>query len=127
MVKNLPQIQKTSVRSLGWEDPLEKGMATSSSIVAWSNPWTEAWQATVHGVGKWSDVTEHLTHTLTKRNRNTYGTHTQKSTKSGFLSSGWQDKRKKLESLEPGILGKWSHRHKAHLTEQRALTSNAAV
>ena len=78
MVKNLPQIQKTSVRSLGWEDPLEKGMATSSSIVAWSNPWTEAWQATVHGVGKWSDVTEHLTNTLTKRKqKHLWHTHTK--------------------------------------------------
>ena len=35
MVKNLPAIQETQVRSLGWEDPLEKGMATHSSILAW--------------------------------------------------------------------------------------------
>ena len=41
MVKNLPAMQKTQVRSLGWEDPLEKGMATHSSIVAWRIPWTE--------------------------------------------------------------------------------------
>ena len=34
-VKNLPAIQETQVQSLGWEDPLEKGMATSSSILAW--------------------------------------------------------------------------------------------
>ena len=126
MVKNLPKIQKTSVRSLGWEDPLEKGMATYSSIAAWSNPWTEAWQATVHGVGKRSDMTEHLTHTHTKRKQK-HLWHKKKSTKNGFHSSGWQAKRKRLESLEPGILGKWSHRHKAHLTEQRALSSNAVV
>ena len=41
MVKNLPAVQETWVRSLGWEDPLEKGMATHSSILAWRIPWTE--------------------------------------------------------------------------------------
>ena len=40
-VKNLPAMQKTWVQSLGWEDPLEKGMATHSSILAWKIPWTE--------------------------------------------------------------------------------------
>ena len=40
-VKNLPAMQETGVRSLGWEDPLEKGMATHSSILAWRIPWTE--------------------------------------------------------------------------------------
>ena len=40
-IKNLPAMQETQVRSLGWEDPLEKGMATHSSILAWRIPWTE--------------------------------------------------------------------------------------
>ena len=40
-VKNLPAMQETQVRSLGREDPLEKEMATFSSIVAWKIPWTE--------------------------------------------------------------------------------------
>ena len=40
-VKNLPSMQETQVQSLGWEDPLEKGMATHSSILAWRSPWTE--------------------------------------------------------------------------------------
>jgi len=40
-VKTLPVMQETRVRSLGWEDPLEKGMATHSSILAWRIPWTE--------------------------------------------------------------------------------------
>ena len=40
-VKNLPAMQKTWVRSLGWEDPLEEGMATHSSILVWRIPWTE--------------------------------------------------------------------------------------
>ena len=41
MVKNLPTMQETRVRSVGWKDPLEKGMATHSSILAWRIPWTE--------------------------------------------------------------------------------------
>ena len=41
MVKNLPAIQETQLRLLGWEDPLEKGMATHSNILAWRIPWTE--------------------------------------------------------------------------------------
>ena len=41
MVKNLPAIQETWVQSLGQEDPLEKEMATHSSILAWEIPWTE--------------------------------------------------------------------------------------
>ena len=44
LVKNLPAMQETWVRSLGWEDPLEKGMATHSSILAWRISWT------IHGV-----------------------------------------------------------------------------
>ena len=41
MVKNLPAMQETQVRSLSWEDPLEKGMASHSSILAWRVPWKE--------------------------------------------------------------------------------------
>ena len=41
MVKHLPAIRETQLRSLGWEDPPEKGMATHSSIIAWRIPWTE--------------------------------------------------------------------------------------
>ena len=41
LVKNLSTIWETCVQSLGWEDPLEKGMATHSSILAWRIPWTE--------------------------------------------------------------------------------------
>ena len=40
-VKNPPAMWETRVRSLGWEDTLEKGMATQSSILAWEIPWTE--------------------------------------------------------------------------------------
>ena len=40
-VKNLPAMQETRVRSLGQEDPLEEGMATHTSILAWRIPWTD--------------------------------------------------------------------------------------
>ena len=40
-VKNRPAMKETWVRSLGWDDPLEKGMATHSNILAWRIPWTE--------------------------------------------------------------------------------------
>ena len=52
MVKNLPVMQETWVQFLGQEDPLEKGMTTHSSILAWRIPQTGAWQTTVHGVTK---------------------------------------------------------------------------
>ena len=52
-VKDLPAVQETQVQSLGWEDPLEKEMATHSSIFAWKNLMDRgAWWASVHGVTK---------------------------------------------------------------------------
>ena len=55
MVKNLPTMRETWVRSLGWEDTLEEGMATQSNILAWRILMDRrAWQATVHrGVESW--------------------------------------------------------------------------
>ena len=53
VVKNLSAMRETWVRSLGWEDPLEEGMATHSSILAWRIPLDRGtWWATVHGVAK---------------------------------------------------------------------------
>ena len=49
-VKNPPAMRKTWVQSLGWEDPLEKGMATHSNILAWKSHGRGAWWATVHAV-----------------------------------------------------------------------------
>ena len=58
IVKNPPVVQETWVRSLGQEDPLEKGMATHSSILAWRIPWTEE-PGGLQSVGsKESDTTE---------------------------------------------------------------------
>ena len=52
-VKHLPVMQETHVRSLGWKDPLEKDMATHSSILAWRIPWIEEpGGLQVHGVTK---------------------------------------------------------------------------
>ena len=48
MVKNMPEMWETQVQSLGQEDPLEKGMATHSSILAWNSMDRRAWQDTVH-------------------------------------------------------------------------------
>ena len=59
MVKRLPTMWETQVRSLGREDPLEKEMATHSSTLAWKIPWTgdPAWKATVHRVAKsWTQL-----------------------------------------------------------------------
>ena len=50
MVTNLPAMWETWVQSLGWEDFLDEGMATHSSILVWRIPWTGAWRALVHGV-----------------------------------------------------------------------------
>ena len=60
MIKNPPAMQETWVQSLRWEDPLEEGMATHSSILAWRIPMDRrAWQATVRRVTE-SDLTEQL-------------------------------------------------------------------
>ena len=63
-VKNLPAVQETGVQSLGLEDPLEKGMATHSIILAWRIPWTEE----PGGYNPWGhkelDTTERLTLSL---------------------------------------------------------------
>ena len=61
MVKNMPAMWETWVRSLGWEDPLEESMATHSSTVAWKIPMDRAaWRATVHGVAKsWTQLRDY--------------------------------------------------------------------
>ena len=62
-VKNPPTMQETKVQSLGWEDALEKGMATYSSILAWRIPWTKSLAGHSPWCHKESDITEQLTNT----------------------------------------------------------------
>ena len=65
MVKHLPAMQETQVRSLGWEDPLEKGMSTHSSNLAWRIPWTEEpGELYIPWSCKESDTTERLSLSL---------------------------------------------------------------
>ncbi|CAI9171679.1 unnamed protein product [Rangifer tarandus platyrhynchus] len=73
MVKRLPAMRETRVRSLGWEDPLEKGMATHSSTLAWKIPWTEE-PGRLQSMGSQSrsrlgDFTHSLKNTVTPRLR----------------------------------------------------------
>ena len=63
IVKNLPTMQKTQVRSLGQEDALEEEMTTHSGILAWGIPWTEESGGYSSQVHKGLDTTERLTHT----------------------------------------------------------------
>ena len=83
MVKNLPPMPETQVPSLGQEDPLERGMATHSSILAWRIPWTE-YPGGLQSMGlqsKESDTTDWLTHTHI---------HTQVAPRKGItLICGW--------------------------------------
>ena len=61
--KNPPARQEIWVPSLGWEDPLQDGMATHSSILAWRIPMNRgAWWATVHGVAELTDLATKHTH-----------------------------------------------------------------
>ena len=63
-VKNPPAVPETQVRSLGWEDPLEEGMATHCSTLAWRSPWTEEPAGYSPRDHKASDTTEQLTLSL---------------------------------------------------------------
>ena len=58
-VKNPPAMWETWIRSLGWEDPLEEGMATHSSILAWRIPWTED-TGGLQSIGSQSQKTQRL-------------------------------------------------------------------
>ena len=57
LLKSLPAMWETQIQSLSWEDPLEKEMASHSSILAWRIPWRGAWWAAAHGVTKsWTQL-----------------------------------------------------------------------
>ena len=64
-VNNSPTMQETWVRSVGWEDPLEKGTATYSSILAWRTPWTEELgRPQSVGLQSWTQLGDFHTHNL---------------------------------------------------------------
>ena len=62
-VKNLPAVQETQVRSLNRKDPLEKGLATHTSVLAWRIPWTDEPGRLESMKPQELDMTEQLTHT----------------------------------------------------------------
>ena len=61
-VKNLPAMEETCIQSLDWEDPLEKGIASHSSILAWRIPWTRSLVGDSLWGSKESDTPDRLTH-----------------------------------------------------------------
>ena len=103
LVTNLPATQETWVQSLGWEDPLEEGMAAHSSILAWRILMDrEAWRATVHGVTE-SNMTEQLSTAQHMILRN------PQSTDSLPFSYRWfREQSKDLESEWPGFISQAS-------------------
>ena len=76
-VKSLPSIQETQVQSLGQADPLEKGMATHSSILTWRIPWAEVpdGRATVHEAAKSRTQLKTNTHFFPPTNLELWATH----------------------------------------------------
>ena len=71
MVKKLQAMQENQVQPLGWEDPLEKGMSTHSSILAWRIAWTEEPGRLLHGVAKsWTRLSDlaHMHGAMSKGN-----------------------------------------------------------
>ena len=113
MVKNLLAMQKIWIEFLRWEDPLEKGMATYSSILVWRIPMHRgAWWATVHGVAE-SDMTELLTQ---HNNRAHLRTHPC------LGGGGWveKDSPEQVRQERPGLSGQvwgvskgWKRSHRA--------------
>ena len=89
-------MRETQVRSLGWEDPLEKGMATHFSNLAWRIPWTEK-PGVLQSMGhKKSDMTEQLTHTHTHTPfpNDSYQTHLRSVIESTYIYRAlalWQE------------------------------------
>ena len=113
MVKNPPAIQEMRVQSLGWEDPLEKEMATHPSILAWEILWTEgAWWAIVPAVAEESDATEPLNdnkmsllaiiikHTVHKSAQVDCSTHTHGKTKEPIICKAKQNTNKSFKPKE---------------------------
>ena len=97
MVKSLPAVWETQVRSLGLEDPLEKGMATHWSILSWRISMDRgAWQAAVYGVTKsWTRLSDSHTHT-----------HTRPCCASGLRATSCHSQLPSLSPVHPGRVSK---------------------
>ena len=96
MVKNLPAMQETWDRPLGWEDPLEEGMAAHSSILTWRIPMDRgAWWATVHRVAK--SWTERLTLSVSFYFHNDVDSLKKITPEWVFLPSSWHGKNSAFE------------------------------
>ena len=91
MVKNLPAMRETRVPSLGWEDPLEKGMATHSSILGLENTMDrEAWQAIVHGVTKsQTPLSTHASNYLSEAKNNSLSRRNPLRTQIPTIQQSW--------------------------------------
>ena len=99
MVKNLPAMQDTLVSSLHWEDSLEMGMATRSSILAWRIPWIEEPGELLLSMGSHElDSTKQLTHTYT---------HTHTHTHTHELSGGSGSKESACNAGDTGWTSGW--------------------
>ena len=89
-VNNSPVVQETQVRSLGWEEPLEKEMATNSSILAWRIPWTEG----PGGCSPWGHKESNMTEQL--NNNSNYHIYCLE-TISLLSKSKWKKKKKEID------------------------------
>ena len=87
-VKNLPAMQETWVWSVDWEDPLEKGMATHSSILAWKIPWTEE-SGGLHSLGLQRVGHDWVTNTHTWRKKHRYSYFLWKIKTKDFFLAFW--------------------------------------
>ena len=99
MVKRLPAVRETWVQSLGWEDPLEKGKATHSSILAQRNPWTisESHSSSKFQSHFWTSLVAQTVKRLSTM------------WKTGVRSLDWEDPLEKEMASTPGLLPGKSH------------------
>ena len=103
MVKNLPAMWETQVRSLGWKDPQEKGMGTHSSILAWKISWTEEPGGLQSMGSQESETTEWLTHTVGAKIQDRWNGGLQCTINRSY---SWKDGQKGREAIMEGIRAK---------------------
>ena len=104
-VKNLPVMQETQVWSLGWEDPLEEGMATHSSILAWRIPWTEE-PGRLQSMGwyDWSDWACTSSPTSSHTHNLLHLTSEMRNCQDQCIRQGWQETENLINTLEKNLI-----------------------